>query len=158
MSGVIIHSINLSEIFGNALNRLPEAHEAALYVGYYNVSASLHLVRLSIFEIVKFTFGQIEHFRYSNSLLQFTSVTYVWGFIGTSLTFLYFSYSSNWSDISWTGSVKSGSSFLPLIWIFKEKSPRMFLAIVTKFQIYRSNHVSLFLFEKKLLCRSFCGI
>ena len=148
MSGVIIHSINLSEIFGNALNRLPEAHEAALYVGYYNVSASLHLVRLSIFEIV----------RYSNSLLQFTSVTYVWGFIRTSLTFPYFSYSSNWSDISWTGSVKSGSSFLPLIWIFKEKSPRMFLAIVTKFQIYRSNHVSLFLFEKKLLCRSFCGI
>ena len=59
MSGVIIHSINLSEIFGNALNRLPQAHEAALYVGYYNVLASLHLVRLSIFEIV----------RYSNSLL-----------------------------------------------------------------------------------------
>ena len=148
MSGVIIHSINLSEIFGNALNRLPQAHEAAPYVGYYNVSASLHLVRLSIFEIV----------RYSNSLLQFTFVTYVWGFIRTSLTFLYFSYSSNWSDISWIGSVKSGSCFLPLIWIFKEKSPRMFLAIVTKFQIYRSNHVSLFLFEKKLLCRSFCGI
>ena len=55
ISGIIIHSIMLSEIFGYVLNGLPQTHKAALCRGSDHALASSHLVRLNIFEIVRYS-------------------------------------------------------------------------------------------------------
>ena len=54
ISGITIHSINLTEIFGYVLNGLPQTHKEALCRGYDHALGSSHLVRLNIFEIVRY--------------------------------------------------------------------------------------------------------
>ena len=54
ISGIIIHSIKLSEIVRYLLNGLPRIHKPALCRGSDHLLASSHLVRLNIFEIVRY--------------------------------------------------------------------------------------------------------
>ena len=54
ISGIIIHSIKFSEIFGYLLNGLPQTHKEALCGGSYDALAASNFVRLNIFEIVRY--------------------------------------------------------------------------------------------------------
>ena len=64
VSGIIILSISLSEIFGYVLNELPQTHEAALCGGSDHTLASSHLVTWNTFETVTYNNKQALKFRY----------------------------------------------------------------------------------------------
>ena len=71
ISGMIIHTINFSKIFGYVLNGLPKSDKAALCGCSDHTIARSHLVRFNFLEIVRCNKNQALKLKYvSNRIIK----------------------------------------------------------------------------------------